>query len=64
MQQAASGAFWQELGGVGGFESRCRREGSGALKVMTRSLNAEGMQKAGRGRERWVKGGVVGGVLY
>lgn len=27
MQQAASGAFWQELGGVGGNESRCRQVG-------------------------------------
>ena len=29
MQQAACGAFWQELGGVGGNESRYRQMGWG-----------------------------------
>lgn len=44
MQQAACGAFWQELGGVGGNENRCRQMGvSGAWKVMTRSSDAQGM---------------------
>lgn len=32
MQQAASGAFWQELGGVGGNESRCRQGGEWSLE--------------------------------